>query len=154
VTKVFIQQKPNFDFFNYAGILRSVQVQALGPIYVQELQIRIEKPSEFFAPPHSFKTQHFALKIKKSNKKTHLFKFFSISDNLNYALQLSRPNFQIDPSQLKVLLCLFDENQQKVECVQQSEHFRPVKDVRLWWPRGMGRQSLYTLEVGLSIYFR
>ncbi|CAD5224006.1 unnamed protein product [Bursaphelenchus okinawaensis] len=35
----YIQQKPGFDFFNYAGILRPVVVQVLSQVFVKELWI-------------------------------------------------------------------------------------------------------------------
>lgn len=78
----------------------------------------------------------------------HTTSSLSTSDSLNYNLQLSRPKFPIEKSQLKVVLCLLDENHTRLECVRNGEHFQPVPNVQLWWPRGMGKQALYTLEVG------
>uniref|UniRef100_A0A1I7SAQ7 Beta-glucuronidase n=1 Tax=Bursaphelenchus xylophilus TaxID=6326 RepID=A0A1I7SAQ7_BURXY len=41
----FIWQKPGFDFFNYAGILRPVVVQVLGVAYLERLRLWSEKPN-------------------------------------------------------------------------------------------------------------
>ncbi|KAJ1363600.1 hypothetical protein KIN20_023497 [Parelaphostrongylus tenuis] len=99
----------NFDFFHYAGILRSVHLLKLPHIYIVDIRIDAE----------------------------HLGSF-------SYEVTVSENRSDED-----VFVRMFDPDKNLVFSAQGLRQKGQLKTVRPWWPRGMGKPDLYSLEVEL-----
>ncbi|KAL6729048.1 hypothetical protein Aduo_000140 [Ancylostoma duodenale] len=101
----------NFDFFNYAGILRSVYLLKLPQSHIVDIRILAE----------------------------HLGSF-------SYEVALSQNRSDED-----VFVRMYDPDGVLVYSARGLEQKGALTSVRPWWPRGMGRPDLYTLEVELIV---
>ncbi|KJH50584.1 glycosyl hydrolase family 2, TIM barrel domain protein [Dictyocaulus viviparus] len=99
----------NFDFFHYAGILRSVHLLKLPLSHIVDIRIDAE----------------------------HLGSFA-------YEIVLNQNRSDED-----VLVRMFDPDRNMVFSARGVEQKGILKDVKPWWPRGMGKPNLYTLDVEL-----
>jgi hypothetical protein len=89
------------------------------------------------------------LTTKKPSRTIYSLTLFLILDILNYHVQLSSSKLKPNGQQ-RVILCLIDDVGNQIECVNSGTSFSPVENVKLWWPREMGDQPLYTLEVSFA----
>ncbi|VDD96340.1 unnamed protein product [Enterobius vermicularis] len=105
----YIRQMPNFDFFNYAGILRSVYLLKKPSYYIEDVRIQAEKNGMFY-----------------------------------YSVISDPPD--MDTS---FLVIIKDDMEINVFTSTNQSGAGILKDVKPWWPRGMGDPTLYLLEVYL-----
>ncbi|KAI6203632.1 Beta-glucuronidase [Aphelenchoides besseyi] len=115
----FVSNVPDYDFFPYAGILRPVAVQVLSQTFLQRLKISIISQSKYQL----------------------LYK-----NEFTYVTELAGKVKKSDPS-IKISICLIDPEGTRLKCVVAPKQFEPIDDVQLWWPRNLGAQPLYTLEI-------
>ncbi|KAL3118792.1 hypothetical protein niasHT_002629 [Heterodera trifolii] len=107
---------PSFDFFNYAGILRSVYLWHLPPIFIRDIQIRTDNLGSF-----------------------------------SYRIDVDRDAHPAEDIRIHVFIFQSD-GAKKIYEFFGSQNSTTFAKIDLWWPRGMGKPTLYTAEVRLESF--
>uniref|UniRef100_A0A0K0FCB3 Beta-glucuronidase n=1 Tax=Strongyloides venezuelensis TaxID=75913 RepID=A0A0K0FCB3_STRVS len=118
----FFITNPVFDFFNYAGILRSVYVVKLNEYFVKSLSINSDKNGLI----------KYKIKVSKEDKKQSNKYSEIIREKHSYIYRVT----------------IIDENDKVVFSSNSNSNGEiKIKKPKLWWPRGYGDPTLYKFVV-------
>uniref|UniRef100_A0A0N5BPD7 Beta-glucuronidase n=1 Tax=Strongyloides papillosus TaxID=174720 RepID=A0A0N5BPD7_STREA len=126
--KGFFTTSPEFDFFNYAGILRSVYVIKLNNYFIQSLTINSDKNGLI---KYKVKVDDGGKDRKKYNKSIEMEK-------------------EIKSSYIYRVTVMDEDNKVLVSSISNRYGEIQISKPKLWWPRGYGNATLYKFVVDLE----
>uniref|UniRef100_A0A0N5A1F0 Beta-glucuronidase n=1 Tax=Parastrongyloides trichosuri TaxID=131310 RepID=A0A0N5A1F0_PARTI len=130
-TKGFFTTTPGFDFFNYAGILRSVYVIKVNDIFIQSLSLEGDQNGLL---KYKIKIDELKMERKKFN--------IRISDD-DIESKIKAYNCQITISDE------FNNPVIKISTNTPSGKIQ-INNPNLWWPRGYGKPTLYKFSIEVT----
>lgn len=131
----FFEQTPNFDFFNYAGILRPVYLLKMSKSFIKEVKLQAFGNGE---------TIFLGFWVVFTNSNLQFVKKINFLGNLSYRVEVDsnlsagyRTNVLVTSLKSKKLVYQGKDLQADVQ----------VQNVDLWNPRGYGEPNLHEIEV-------
>ncbi|KAI1721795.1 glycosyl hydrolases family 2, TIM barrel domain-containing protein [Ditylenchus destructor] len=118
-----VKQTPGFDFFNYAGILRSVFIQYVPNIFVSGIRIQA-------GHLHGTSTGTFSYRIDIDQKVN------SFSPNGNITARV---------------VVYAQKTKNRIYEGIGLQNYVEIPNVDLWWPKGYGEPHLYIAEIQLAL---